>query len=169
MKQIILNLDDSAFEPFMGIISLCSKIEVVYNGIAKDTRDVVDCCFSAAVKDLVERKALRYAYDYTYIMIGVNEGLVDKQLFFISPQEYLDYLNELGGCHLPGKSTLYNTIGRTCGKYPDWEFTDSPTTFEALRRKNVFKQFLSAYSKSKRLMLERMLENKQHVGMDIGK
>ena len=159
MRQIVLNLDDEVFEPFMGMLRLCNKVEVVCDGVAKDTRDVVDCCVSAAIRDMVEKRTLRYAYDYAYIMIGINEGLVDKQLFFVSPQEYLDYLNELVDSNLPGKSTLYNTISRTCGKYPDWTFIDNPTTFESLRRKNVFKQFLSAFLKEKRARLERMLEN----------
>ena len=29
MRQIVLNLDDEAFEPFMGMLRLCSKIEMV--------------------------------------------------------------------------------------------------------------------------------------------
>jgi len=159
MRQIVLNLDDEAFEPFMGMLRLCNKIEVVGEGVVIDTKDVVDHCVGVAIKEMVERKTIRFAYDFAYIMMGINEGLVDKKLFFVSPQEYLDYLNELVECGLPGKSTLYNTISRTCGKYPDWTFIDNPTTFESLRRKNVFKQFLSAFLKEKRARLERMLEN----------
>ena len=164
-----MQVEESACEKFEGMIDLCPDVKIVGVDVGIDTKDVVDQCVGNAIRSLVESNTIRHAYDYAYIMMGINQGLVDKQLFFVSPQEYLDYLNELVDCSLPGKSTLYNTIGKTYGKYPEWTFTDKPTTFESLRRKNVFKQFLSAFMKEKRARLERMLENKKDVGMDSGK
>ena len=49
---------------------------------------------------------------------------------------------------LPGRSTVYNTIAKVRGKYPDWTFTDAPKASEALRRKNLIKQFLSAFMRA---------------------
>jgi hypothetical protein len=169
MRQYLVQVEESACEKFEGMIDLCPDVKIVGVDVVIDTKDVVDQCVCSAINSLVESNTIRHAYDYAYIMMGINQGLVDKQLFFVSPQEYLDYLNELVDSNLPGKSTLYNTIGKTYGKYPDWTFTDKPTTFESLRRKNVFKQFLSAFMKEKRARLERMLENKKDVGMDSGK
>ena len=169
MRQYLVQVEESACEKFEGMIDLCPDVKIVCVDVVIDTKDVVDQCVGNAIRSLVESNTIRHAYDYAYIMMGINQGLVDKQLFFVSPQEYLDYLNELVDSNLPGKSTLYNTIGKTYGKYPDWTFTDKPTTFESLRRKNVFKQFLSAFMKEKRARLERMLENKKDVGMDSGK
>ena len=169
MRQYLVQVEESACEKFEGMIDLCPDVKIVGVDVVIDTKDNVDQCMVDAIRSLVESNTIRHAYDYAYIMMGINQGLVDKQLFFVSPQEYLDYLNELVDSNLPGKSTLYNTIGKTYGKYPDWTFTDKPTTFESLRRKNVFKQFLSAFMKEKRARLERMLENKKDVGMDSGK
>ena len=145
-----MQVEESACEKFEGMIDLCPDVKIVGVDVVIDTKDVVDQCVGNAIRSLVESNTIRHAYDYAYIMMGINQGLVDKQLFFVSPQEYLDYLNELVDSNLPGKSTLYNTIGKTYGKYPDWTFTDKPTAFESLRRKNVFKQFLSAFMKEKR-------------------
>ena len=169
MRQYLVQVEESACDKFEGMIDLCPDVKIVGVDVVIDTKDVVDQCVGNAIRSLVESNTIRHAYDYAYIMMGINQGLVDKQLFFVSPQEYLDYLNELVDSNLPGKSSLYKTIGKTSGKYPEWTFTDKPTTFESLRRKNVFKQFLSAFMKEKRARLERMLENKKDVGMDSGK
>ena len=135
MRQYLVQVEDSACEKFEGMIDLCPDVKIVGVDVVIDTKAVVDQCVGNAIRSLVESNTIRHAYDYAYIMMGINQGLVDKQLFFVSPQEYLDYLNELVDSNLPGKSTLYNTIGKTYGKYPDWTFTDKPTTFESLRRK----------------------------------
>ena len=158
MRQYLVQVEESACEKFEGMIDLCPDVKIVGVDVVIDTKDVVDQCVGNAIRSLVESNTIRHAYDYAYIMMGINQGLVDKQLFFVSPQEYLDYLNELVDSNLPGKSTLYNTIGKTYGKYPDWTFTDKPTTFESLRRKNVFKQFLSAFLMEKRRMSEGISE-----------
>ena len=157
-RQIILEIEDSAYEQFMGMVGLCPQVHVVSTGVVNETRAVVDQCVAIALKELISRKTIRYAFDYAYIMLPINQGLIDRHLFFASPQEFIDYLSEVGIEDLPGKSSLYNKIGVTSGNYPDWSFDDHPTSFEAIRRKNVFQQFHSAFLKAKRAMLEGMLE-----------
>ena len=49
---------------------------------------------------------------------------------------------------------IYDTIAKVKGKYPDWTFTDAPKASEALRRKNLIKQFLSAFVKAQSGMLD---------------
>ena len=56
--------------------------------------------------------------------------------------------------NLPGRTTIYDTIAKVKGKYPDWTFTDAPKASEALRRKNLIKQFLSAFVKAQSGMLD---------------
>jgi len=50
--------------------------------------------------------------------------------------------------NLPGRTTIYDTIAKVQGKYPDWTFTDAPKASEALRRKNLVKRFLSAFMRA---------------------
>ena len=154
MKQIIVNIDDLAYEPVVGMLKLCQGVEIVSTSDVVETRDVVDRCVAMAIKDLIKRKTIRYAFDYAYIMMPINQGLVDRHLFFASPLDFIGYLKEVGVEKIPGKSSLYNTIGSTIGNYPDWVFNDHPTNFEAIRRKNIFQQFFSAFLKAKRAMLE---------------
>jgi len=154
MKQIILEIEDSAYEQFMGMIELCAQVNVVSTDEVIDTKSTLDQCVMEAIQHLVKHKALQHAYDHGCILMGINEGWADKHLFFASPQEYIDYMTGLGIEGLPGKSTLYNIIGKTMGRFPNWTFADAPTSFETLRRKNVFQQFLSAFLMRKRSMLE---------------
>ena len=158
MRQIILNVEDAAYEQFMGMVALCPQLEVFSDGDVYETRDVVDMCVARAIKTLVKRRTLRYAYDYSFIMLAINQGLVDKQLFFFNPLEFIDYLKEIGIEKLPGKSSLYDAIAQIHGSYPDWTFGDHPSAFENIRRKNVFKQFLSAFLMEKRRMSEGISE-----------
>lgn len=158
MRQIILNVEDAAYEQVKGMLALCQQVEVVSDGDAYETRNAVDLCVARAIKTLVNRRTLRYAYDYSFIMLAINQGLVDKQLFFFNPLEFIDYLKEIGIEKLPGKSSLYDAIAQIHGSYPDWTFLDHPSAFENIRRKNVCKQFLSAFLMEKRRMSEGISE-----------
>ena len=169
MRQIILNVEDAAYEQFMGMVALCPQLKVISDGEVYETRDVVDICVARAIKTLVNRRAIRYAYDYGFIMMAINQGLVDEHLFFINPLEFIDYLKEIGIEKLPGKSSLYDAIALIHGSYPDWTFSDHPSSFENIRRKNVFKQFLSAFLMEKRRISEGISEKIIIVGKNLGK
>ena len=159
MRQIILNVEDAAYEQFMGMVALCPQVKVVSDGAACETRDVVDLCVARAIREMQENGAFRYPSDYTYIMVATNEGMVKGIPFFYSPKEYLDYLKELELDGLPGRSTLYDTINKMRGRYPDWSFSDNPKTAEILRRKNIVKQFLSAFGRARRDASDGVSEN----------
>ena len=61
MRQIILNVEDAAYEQFMGMVALCPQLEVFSDGDVYETRDVVDMCVARAIKTLVKRRTVRYA------------------------------------------------------------------------------------------------------------
>ena len=157
MRQIILNVEDAAYEQFMGMVALCPQVKVVCDGI--ETGDSTDLCIVRAIREMRENGAFRYPSDYTYIMVATNEGMVKGIPFFYSPKEYLDYMKELGLDGLPGRTTLYDTINKMRGRYPDWSFSDSPKTAEILRRKNIVKQFLSAFGRARRGVSDGVSEN----------
>ena len=114
--------------------------------------------------------AFRFGYDYTWVMMAINEGLVDDYDGFRSPQAFLDYLYEIGIEGLPTRFTLFRAYSKTLDsypnwtfldmddaseslrriKYPNWTFLDMDDASESLRRINVVKQFLSAFGKAKR-------------------
>ena len=148
MKEIVLQIDDAAYEQFMGMVSLCPQIEVVSEGI--EVRAPVDLCVAGAIRELQESGKIKHPSDYAYIMLASNESTLKGLPSFCSPQEFIDYLKELELDRLPGRNTLYDAMNKTLGRYPDWEFSDAPKPAESLRRKNVARLFLSGFSKLKR-------------------
>ena len=149
MKQIVIEIEDEAYEVFMGMMRLCTAVKVVSTSQMAETRDVADRCVALAIEELRRDKVFKRPSDYTYIMMGANEGIIKGMGIFYYPSEFLAYLNEIGIDNLPGRNTLYDGITRTFGKYPDWTFNDHPAPDEVMRRKNVLKRFLSAYTKIK--------------------
>ena len=149
MKQIVIEIEDEAYEVFMGMMRLCTAVKVVSTSQMAETRDVTDRCVALAIEELRRDKVFKRPSDYTYIMMGANEGIIKGMGIFYYPSEFLAYLNEIGIDNLPGRNTLYDGITRTFGKYPDWTFNDHPAPDEVMRRKNVLKRFLSAYTKIK--------------------
>lgn len=157
MRQIVLNLDDEAFEPFMGMLGLCPQVEVVEECEIADVLNNRDLCMKQAIETLRTNRVFRHMYDYTWIMLALNDGVLEDYDGFKSPQAFLDYLYEIGIEGLPSRITLFIAYSKTLDSYPDWTFIDVKNASEALRRKNVVKQFLSAYGAAKRGVLNKIL------------
>lgn len=160
MKEVVLRIEDSVLEKFLGIVQLCPQVELVGSGDCVDTMDVIDKSFAHAISELRDRKVFKTPADYTYIMKAANDGAIFHSLFFLTPTDFIAYLELLGMKNLIGRSTLYNTKDSIRGKYPDWTFNDSDVVsqYEVLRRKNIVVQFLSAFSKERRRLLDAPLD-----------
>ena len=150
MKQIVLEIEDSAFESFMGMIALCPSVKVVGESSVAEVTSQRDQCMVYAIQTLRANHVFRFGYDYTWGMMAINEGLVDDYDGFRSPQAFLDYLYEIGIEGLPTRFTLFRAYSKTLDSYPNWTFLDMDDASESLRRINVVKQFLSAFGKAKR-------------------
>ena len=150
MRQIILEIEDSAYEQFMGMVGLCPSVKVVCESGITDVMNDRDQCMVYAIQTLRNNHVFRFGYDYTWIMMAINEGLVDDYEGFKSPQAFLDYLYEIGIEKLPTRYSLSLAYSKTLNSYPEWTFIDVENASETLRRKNVVKQFLSAYGVAKR-------------------
>ena len=154
MKQVILRIDNAAFEKFMGMVSLCPQVEVLNVCQTGDEKLTTDRYVVSAIREMRQTLAFRYPCDYAYLMVAMNESVVKGLPFFYTPKDFLDYMRESKFDNLPGRSTVYNTIAKVKGKYPDWTFTDAPKASEALRRKNLIKRFLSAFMKAQSRQLD---------------
>ena len=157
MKQIVLEIEDSAFESFMGMIALCPSVKVVGESSVAEVTSQRDQCMLYAIQTLRANHVFRFGYDYTWVMMAINEGLVDDYDSFRSPQAFLDYLYEIGIDKLPSRITLSLAYSKTFNHFPDWTFTDMDNPSEILRRKNVVKQFLSAFGTAKRGISNKIL------------
>ena len=158
MKQVVLRIDDAAFEKFMGMVSLCPQVEVVNVCDTGDKKQTMDGYVASAIREMRQRLAFRSPCDYAYLMVAMNESVVKGLPFFYTPKDFIDYMREADFDNLPGRSTVYNTIAKVKGKYPDWTFTDDPKASEALRRKNLIKQFLSAFVRAQAGKLDGLLD-----------
>jgi hypothetical protein len=148
MKQVVLRIDDAAYEKFMGMVSLCPQVEVLNVCQTGDKKQTIDAYVASAIREMRQTQAFRNLCDYAYLMVAMNESVVKGMPFFYTPKDFIDYMREADFDHLPGRSTIYNTMAKVQGKYPDWTFADAPKASEALRRKNLIKQFLSAFMKA---------------------
>ena len=110
--------------------------------------DEINRRISLALKILNENRAIRYSYDYTWIMVAIGDGVVNGLSGFRSPKSFIEYLINLGVKSVPSRSTVSTWFGRVIGKYPDWEFTDTKDPNEIMRRKNIVRQLLSALNKA---------------------
>lgn len=110
--------------------------------------DEINRRMALALKILKENRAIRYSYDYTWIMVAIGDGVVNGLSGFRSPKSFIEYLINLGVKSVPSRSTVSTWFGRVIGKYPDWEFTDTKDPNEIMRRKNIVRQLISALNKA---------------------
>ena len=110
--------------------------------------DEINRRMALALKILKENRAIRYGYDYTWIMVAIGDGVVNGLSGFRSPKSFIEYLINLGVKSVPSRSTVSTWFGRVIGKYTDWEFTDTKDPNEIMRRKNIVRQLLSALNKA---------------------
>ena len=158
-KFIVLSVEASAYDRVMEVISLFKGVDVVETGDMVETRSLIDMCVAEAIAELRnDKRVYRRPSDLAYVMIGVNDGALKELNLRMTPDEYLGYLEQLGFEGLPSRSTLYNKMNTTVGKYPDWTFVDKVKPKEVLRRKNNVSRFCSAYVRAKRKILDRILD-----------
>ncbi len=149
MKEITLRVPESMVPLIEEWVRHIPEIELasLEESGAYET-DEINRRISLALKILKENRAIRYGYDYTWIMVAIGDGVVNGLSGFRSPKSFIEYLINLGVKSVPSRSTVSTWFGRVIGKYPDWEFTDTKDPNEIMRRKNIVRQLLSALNKA---------------------
>lgn len=149
MKEITFRVPDEMVHlleewakhiPEMEVVSLKESGEYEF--------DEINRRMALAVKMLKQNGAMRYGYDYTWIMAAIGDGVVEGLGGFKSPQSFMDYLTSIGVEHVPSRTTLSTWYGKVLGTYPNWEFIDTQDPHEILRRKNVVRQLISALNRA---------------------
>ena len=157
MKRIIIEVEDPAYEPVVAMLKLCNGVKIVSVQECIDVIDDRDACMLYAINTLRNNKVFIHNYDYAWIMMAMNEGVIDDFKCEMSLQGFIDYLKELGFKGLPCRTSLYNAYAKTLKSFPEWKFVDVDDAGEILRRKNVVVQFMSAYGMAKRGIVNKML------------
>ena len=150
MKEITIRVPDDMAHlielwaeriPEMEIVSRQDSTEYGLDGMNRR--------MACALSRLLANKAIRFIYDYTWMMVAINDGAIKGLGCFRSPQKFIDYLKELGVEHVPSRTTLSTFYNKVIGTFPNWEFIDTKDPQEILRRKNVVNQLISALNKAK--------------------
>ena len=151
MRTVVLEIEDSAYEHFIGILKLSPWAKICEVLSEEEVRRDLDVCIKEAIEELRRNRVFRKSSDYTYIMQVINDKKVDGAPYFLTPDAFRVYLKAIGVEPLPGRSTIYDTIQIMKGEYPQWTFNDPKIDeVETLRRNNVARQFLSALARIKR-------------------
>lgn len=148
MRQIIINVEDSAYECVVGMLQLCQQVEVVSVEEMKDMESDIDVCFRKAIEELLADKVIRNQYDYAFIYLAIREGVISEMEAFYSVQCFVDYLRDLGVENPPCKNSISNICTHTQGEFPEWLFLDAKTDAqEERRRRNIVNRFSSVFSR----------------------
>ena len=143
MKEVILKIDDSVYEKFMGLVSLCPQVEVVRVDEAAVVQEgrMADRVRHAIIQLRAEKLLLR-KYDYAWLMVAMNS--LDDMPTFGSAQSYLNYLkDDLQLGDLPSESTISKKMDLALGTIFNWTFCDTVDKHEMIRRNNIVKRFFN--------------------------
>lgn len=149
MKEITIRVPDSMV-PFMEeLVKHISEVEIVsLEESGQYELDEINRRMAFALSKLLANKAIRFKYDYTWIMVAIGDGAIKGLGAFKSPQSFMDYLKSVGVENVPSRTTLSTWFGRVLGTYPNWEFIDTQDPQEILRRKNVVRQLICILNKA---------------------
>ncbi len=156
MKQIVLRVEESAYEILKDTFTLMNGVEVedVYDAI--DITIERDRCAKYAFEALQKDGVIRTPGDYVWIMMAINQRVLEGDFDTIfTSRKFIEYLHFLGIQDAPCKSTVSRIQNIFLGEYPDWTFVDTTSPNEVLRRKNIVRRFLSAFQMAKRGRLDR--------------
>lgn len=143
MKEIVVRVDDAAFERLMGMLSLCPSVEVVeVNESAVLSSGPLAIRIRHAIVQLREERLLRRMYDYAWLKVAMDSD--DDLLSFESAQKYIDYLGgELQLDGLPSESSVSKMMDAARGQLFNWTFSDTSDAQETTRRNNIVKRFFN--------------------------
>ena len=137
MKEIVVRVDDAAFERLMGMLSLCPSVEVVeVNESAVLSSGPLAIRIRHAIVQLREERLLRRMFDYAWLKVAMDSD--DDLPSFESAQKYIDYLGgELQLDGLPSESSVSKMMDAARGQLFNWTFSDTSDAQETTRRNNI--------------------------------
>ena len=143
MKEIVVRVDDAAFERLMGMLSLCPSVEVVeVNESAVLSSGPLSIRIRHAIVQLREERLLHRMYDYAWLKVAMDSD--DDLPSFESAQKYIDYLGgELQLDGLPSESSVSKMMDAARGQLFNWTFSDTSDAQETTRRNNIVKRFFN--------------------------
>ena len=138
MKEITFRVPESMVPLLEEWVKHIPEMEIVSSEESGQYEiDEINRRMACTLSKLLANKAIRFNYDYTWIMVAINDGVINGLGSFRSPQKFIDYLKELGVEHVPSRTTLSTYYNKVIGMFPNWEYTDTEDPQEILIRKNI--------------------------------
>ena len=154
MKRLVIQVDESAYNVVLGMLQLCQHVEVLRDGEAMNDDSDRDVCMAQAIQTLRNDNVFVMPSDYTWILVAIDQYVIEDFDGFPSPQAFISYLRELGFDNLPHRSTISRNYYKAEGVFPNCLFSDTDDAGEVKRRNNVVNRFLAAYNKAKRALCD---------------
>lgn len=156
MREIVINVEDAAFEHVLGVLRICQGVKVISTENLQGIVSGIDECFAKAIGELQEERVIRNQYDYAFIYMAIREGIICDMEPFYSVQHFVDYMKGLGIQNPPSKNSISNICTHTQGEFPDWLYDEPVDASEERRRKIVVTRFSSAFTRIKRNLGQRL-------------
>ena len=164
MKELLLRVPNEMVSLFKNLAAYMPEVEIEEvseelsgNSIPDDT----DQRMAMALDAIRHNGAIRYLYDYTWIMVAAGNHAIPSLGAFSSVQSFIDFLCSHGVKHLPSRSAISDWNNKVVGTYPRWTFTDTEDVLEIQRRKNVVRQFINALTTDMPPKLDKTLDKRR--------
>ena len=150
MKQVVLRIDDAAFEKFMGMVSLCPQVEIVdVDESAVPTQGQLAVRIREAIMQLRAERLLRRKFDYAWLKVAMDS--TDDLPSFESAQRYLDYMrDELMLDDLPCESSISKMMDMARGQLFYWTFSEHQATPRNHTQKQHREAFFRAFMRGQK-------------------
>lgn len=148
MKQMVINVADERVPLYRELVSQLGDKIASEKQVDDEHVDVFERA-SLALRIVMDEGLIRFKGDYAYINKLIDENKVKGMHMFESSKTFRLFLEQMGVEKLPGCTTIEDAYKTIEGNFPNWTFTDTNDPGKMIRRINVARRFLSAFTKGK--------------------
>ena len=148
MKQIVINVADDRVPLYRELVSQLGDKVASEKQVEGEHVDVFERA-RLALRIVMDEGLIRFKGDYAYINKLIDENKVKGMHMFESSKTFRLFLEQMGVEKLPGCTTIEDAYKTIEGNFPNWTFTDTNDPGKMIRRINVARRFLSAFTKGK--------------------
>lgn len=146
MKQIVINVADERVPLYRELVSQLGDKVASEKQVDDEHVDMFERA-RLALRIVIDEGLIRFKGDYAYINKLIDENKVKGLHMFESSKTFRLFLEQMGVEKLPGCTTIEDAYKIIEGNFPNWTFTDTNDSGKMIRRINVARRFLSAFTK----------------------
>ncbi len=148
MRQLTINVYEEDSEFFKELVKRFGGQIMIEKQVDGEHVDVFDRA-RLALRIVIDEGLIKHKGDYAYINKLIDENRVKGLHMFESFKTFRLFLEQIGVEELPGCTTIDEAYKKIDGEFPNWTFNDTKDPGKTIRRINVARRFLSAFTKGK--------------------